>query len=209
MKSSSCRSFEVYDFNEEDDSAEVAAARYLGNYKTPENPNSETPAIMKYELLSCAARGDVVKAKEIDNVQWVDVDAIDNDDSGKCDISLTPSVEGEESAGKQGTAQSDCNSDEGNAPSKADTHRSFFSVLQTDDSNDAAASPGDCRLNSDLPESPPSDEQLDVTSEADESMKENTLSSPASDTAEHGASLDGQVSDDGFGNWDMVITLTV
>lgn len=23
------------------------------------------------------------------------------------------------------------------------------------------------------------------------------------------ASLDGQVSDDGFGNWDMVITLTV
>ncbi|RVW65603.1 putative ubiquitin-like-specific protease 2B [Vitis vinifera] len=203
MKSSSCRSFEVYDFNEEDDSAEVAAARYLGNYKTPENPNSETPAIMKYELLSCAARGDVVKAKEIDNVQWVDVDAIDNDDSGKCDISLTPSVEGEESAGKQGTAQSDCNSDEGNAPSKADTHRSFFSVLQTDDSNDAAASPGDCRLNSDLPESPPSDEQLDVTSEADESMKENTLSSPASDTAEHGASLDGQVSDDGFGNWDM------
>lgn len=203
MKSSSCRSFEVYDFNEEDDSAEVAAARYLGNYKTPENPNSETPAIMKYELLSCAARGDVVKAKEIDNVQWVDVDAIDNEDSGKCDISLTPSVEGEESAGKQGTAQSDCNSDEGNAPSKADTHRSFFSVLQTDDSNDAAASPGDCRLNSDLPESPPSDEQLDVTSEADESMKENTLSSPASDTAEHGASLDGQVSDDGFGNWDM------
>lgn len=33
------------------------------------------------------------------------------------------------------------------------------------------------------------DEQLDVTSEADESMKENTLSSPASDTAEHGGTV--------------------
>lgn len=34
-------------------------------------------------------------------------------------------------------------------------------------------------------------EQLDVTSEADESMKESTLSSPVSDTAEH----DGMASD--------------
>lgn len=101
-----------------------------------------------------AARGDIVKAKEIDNVQWVDVDAIGNDDSCKCDISSTHSVEGEESAGKQGTGQSDCNSDEGNAPPKAYTHGNFFSSLQTDDSNDAAASPGGCGLNSVLPESP-------------------------------------------------------
>ena len=184
MKSSSCRSFDVYDFKEEDDSSEIAASRFLGNHKTPGNPNSETPAIMKYELLGCgmsqfvlplsgccvtgfwlficwlnwraAARGDVVKANEIDNVQWVDVDAIDNDDSCKCDLSSTHSVEGDESSGKQGTGQSDYNSDEGNALSKADNHPNSFSVLQTDDSNDAAASPGDCGLNHVLPESTPS-----------------------------------------------------
>lgn len=49
MKSSSGRSFDVYEFKDEIDGTEVVAPR---SYKNPGNPNPESSAILKYELLS-------------------------------------------------------------------------------------------------------------------------------------------------------------
>ncbi|KAF8377381.1 hypothetical protein HHK36_030758 [Tetracentron sinense] len=84
MKSSSGKSFEVFDFKEEDELIESASGRFVEKFRKPKADNS---AINKYRFLECFARGTNVQQIEISNVPCLDVDASDGD--RKCNNSVS------------------------------------------------------------------------------------------------------------------------
>ncbi|KAJ4832833.1 hypothetical protein Tsubulata_001914 [Turnera subulata] len=68
---------DVYDFKEEDELAEAAAAKYLSKFKNP-NPSGASN-ILKHQFLECVAQGSVGPKKEIGCLPCVDVDGNESD----------------------------------------------------------------------------------------------------------------------------------
>ncbi|KAG7966554.1 hypothetical protein I3843_08G056100 [Carya illinoinensis] len=208
MKSSPRRTFDVFDFKEEDELPELASGKFLGKFK---NPNLDNHAMLKYEILECAAQGANVGRKEVDCVPCVDVDATDC--GLTCDIANSCSLLGAE---EENFAQKEEFSVLDTAlHSSSVSHEQPFSILDTKkfrnldsdleriDSSLEASPPGKGQINYDLLKSPSSNEPVDVVSEADESMNGNTASSPTSEMADDGVSLNGYASDHCFGNLEM------
>ncbi|KAG6699180.1 hypothetical protein I3842_08G056500 [Carya illinoinensis] len=208
MKSSPRRTFDVFDFKEEDELPELASGKFLGKFK---NPNLDNDAMLKYEILECAAQGANVGRKEVDCVPCVDVDATDC--GLTCDIANSCSLLGAE---EENFAQKEEFSVLDTAlHSSSVSHEQPFSILDTKkfrnldsdleriDSSLEASPPGKGQINYDLLKSPSSNEPVDVVSEADESMNGNTASSPTSEMADDGVSLNGYASDHCFGNLEM------
>ncbi|KAG6699185.1 hypothetical protein I3842_08G056500 [Carya illinoinensis] len=191
MKSSPRRTFDVFDFKEEDELPELASGKFLGKFK---NPNLDNDAMLKYEILECAAQGANVGRKEVDCVPCVDVDATDC--GLTCDIANSCSLLGAE---EENFAQKEEFSVLDTAlHSSSVSHEQPFSILDTKkfrnldsdleriDSSLEASPPGKGQINYDLLKSPSSNEPVDVVSEADESMNGNTASSPTSEMADDG-----------------------
>ncbi|XP_041021366.1 probable ubiquitin-like-specific protease 2B isoform X4 [Juglans microcarpa x Juglans regia] len=208
MKSSPRRAFDVFDFKEEDELPELASGKYLGKFK---NPNLDNHAMLKYEFLECAVQGANVGRKEVDCVPCVDVDATDC--GLTCDIADSCCLLGAE---EENFTQKEelCVLDTA-LHSSSVSHEQPFSILDTKkfrnldsdleriDSSLEASPPGKGQINYDLLKSPSSNEPVDVVSEADESMNGNTASSPTSEMADDGVSLNGYASDHCFGNVEM------
>ncbi|OMO57614.1 Peptidase C48, SUMO/Sentrin/Ubl1 [Corchorus olitorius] len=197
---------DVFDFKEEDEITELAAEKYLTKRK---NPNFDDNATLKYQFLECVADGAAVQRKQMDNVPCVDVDAIDGDCGCDRDTLAAPMGSGEKDfVPKEGNHEPDLSPEsktmhsEQLADFEKDSHepRSTFSELELRDSYAEAPSPGKSQLNHPFSNSPLSDEPVDLASDANESMSEMSPSSPASDVAGDDVSLNGNVSDDCFGN---------
>uniref|UniRef100_A0A5B6Z6G2 Putative ubiquitin-like-specific protease 2B isoform X2 n=1 Tax=Davidia involucrata TaxID=16924 RepID=A0A5B6Z6G2_DAVIN len=200
---STCKSLEVFDFNEEDEISEMASARFMSQFN---NSN----ALDKYKFLENVARGTNIQTKEIGDVPCVDVDAIDNDQN--CDdVALcTPLEAKREDCATKGTSGLDDNV-QLNSTSH-EQHLLFVSNklepgspvarLEARGSSPEAALPGNSQLNCALLKPPSSDESADVISDADESMNESSPST-SFDIAEDGVLLDGASSDHCFGGWEM------
>ncbi|XWS14914.1 hypothetical protein CRYUN_Cryun35bG0049800 [Craigia yunnanensis] len=197
---------EVFDFKEEDEIAELATDKHVSKLK---NPNLDDPETLKYQFLEYVSRGAAIQRKEMDKAPYVDVDATDGDCS--CD-GVTP-------AGPLGNGKKEFVLKEGNiepdvSPESKSMHteqqadleknnhepRSTLPELELRDSSAEAPSPGNRQLNCALSNSPLSSEPVDVASNANESMSEESPSTPASDVVEDDVSLNGNVSDHCFGN---------
>ncbi|KAF5462003.1 hypothetical protein F2P56_018050 [Juglans regia] len=208
MKSSPRRAFDVFDFKEEDELPELASGKYLGKFK---NPNLDNHAMLKYEFVDCAVQGANVGRKEVDCVPCVDVDATDC--GLTCDIADSCCLLGAE---EENFAQKEelCVLDTALHSSSVSLEQPFsildtkkFRNLDSDleriDSSLEASPQGKGQINYDLLKSTSSNEPVDVVSEADESMNGNTASSPTSEMADDGVSLNGYASDHCFGNVEM------
>uniref|UniRef100_A0A2N9FA67 Ubiquitin-like protease family profile domain-containing protein n=1 Tax=Fagus sylvatica TaxID=28930 RepID=A0A2N9FA67_FAGSY len=209
MKSSPCRgSIDVFDFKEEDELPELAAGKFFGEFK---NPDIDNDAIVKEDLLECVTQGANHGIKEVGSMPCVDVGALDCEH--RCDNanSCNPlGIEGENFADKREFSGLDTtrDSDSTNLEQsclKLDSNESrcFISEMERKDSILEAPPPGKGQIDHALMETPSKNEPVDVISDADESMSGNSLSSPTSETAEDGVSLNGYASDHSFGSMEM------
>ncbi|XP_030528670.1 probable ubiquitin-like-specific protease 2B isoform X2 [Rhodamnia argentea] len=192
MKSS--RGLEVFDFKEEDELPERASGKYLGKFKTP---RMDDHSILKYKFLECDA-----PRNKSDSVLCVDVDSLNNDQSGENSNSNNASGTDEEGGATK-------NSDDG--PKSAfrfdslghgqhayfevekQESRSLFSVGEMRTSSPGASSPGKSQSYCDVSEAPSNDGSFELNSDA-ENMDEHASSSFASD-CEVDVSLDGHGAD--------------
>ncbi|XP_028088703.1 probable ubiquitin-like-specific protease 2A isoform X3 [Camellia sinensis] len=198
---SSCKNLDVFDFKE-DELSECPSSKLFSKFK---NPN----AIDKYSFLEEVADGTNFQSKEIDNLPCVDVDAMDNVHSCDNAVSHIPiGLEGEDPAPNKMSGLDDfllfnSTNHEQQAQFIPDKLKpgSFSAQLEPRASNPGEVSLGISQLKFSLQESPSSDESVDVISDADESICESSPST--SDVSGDDYPLDGPLSDDFLGGWEM------
>ncbi|KAG6705185.1 hypothetical protein I3842_07G168500 [Carya illinoinensis] len=212
MKSSPRRAFDVFDFKEEDELPELEAGRkFLEKFK---NPNLDDHAVLKYEFLECAAHGEEanIERKEDGRVHCVDVDASGCDRSCDNAESYNPLHPEEENFAQKeelsvldtGLHSSSVSQEHPDFTLETNKSRNFPSELERKDSCLEAPPPGKGQIDYDLLKSPScSNDPVDVASDADESMNGNSPSSPTSEIADDGVSLNGYASDHCFGSMEM------
>ncbi|KAG2698748.1 hypothetical protein I3760_07G163300 [Carya illinoinensis] len=212
MKSSPRRAFDVFDFKEEDELPELEAGRkFLEKFK---NPNLDDHAVLKYEFLECAAHGEEanIERKEDGRVHCVDVDASGCDRSCENAESYNPLHPEEENFAQKeelsvldtGLHSSSVSQEHPDFTLETNKSRNFPSELERKDSCLEAPPPGKGQIDYDLLKSPScSNDPVDVASDADESMNGNSPSSPTSEIADDGVSLNGYASDHCFGSMEM------
>ncbi|XP_050251174.1 probable ubiquitin-like-specific protease 2B isoform X5 [Quercus robur] len=211
MKSSPRRGaggFDVFDFKEEDELADLASEKFLEKFKSSSVDHHST---LKEEFLECVTEGANHGTKEVGSIHCVDVDAIDCKHGCDDANSFKPlGIEGEsfadkkEFSGLDATQDSDSISHE-QPDLKPDSNgsRCFISELERKDSILEAPTPEKGQIDSALLEAPSKNEPVDVISDADESMSGNSPSSPTSETAEDGVSLNGYATEQSFGDMGM------
>ncbi|KAL7245537.1 hypothetical protein ACSBR2_000799 [Camellia fascicularis] len=198
---SSCKNLDVFDFKE-DELSECPSSKLFSKFK---NPN----AIDKYSFLEEVADGTNFQSKEIDNLPCVDVDAMDNVHSCDNAVSHIPiGLEGEDPAPNKMSGLDDfllfnSTNHEQQAQFIPDKLKpgSFSAQLEPRASNPGEVSLGISQLKFSLQESPSSDESVDVISDADESICESSPST--SDVSGDDYPLDGPLSDNFLGGWEM------
>ncbi|CAK7347257.1 unnamed protein product [Dovyalis caffra] len=182
---------EVFDFKEEDETAELAAGKFIGKFK---NPSLDNPAILKYQFLECVAQECDVPKIETGSLVCVEADAIDCDNAGAYVQSGTVGGDlntDEGNSGSDAAPQLTCLSHEQDPCFRADDFESkgLFSEHEKRISCHEPPLLGKSQLDCGIRHCPPSssesvDEKLDV----DDHMKECSPSSPTPDIAEAGAS---------------------
>nr|POE49796.1 putative ubiquitin-like-specific protease 2b [Quercus suber] len=211
MKSSPRRGaggFDVFDFKEEDELADLASEKFLEKFK---NSSVDHHSTLKDDFLERVTEGANHGTKEVGSIHCVDVDAIDCKHGCDDANSFKPlGIEGESFADKRDfsglDATRDSNSIGHEQPDlKPDSNgsRCFISELERKDSILEASTPEKGQIDSALLEAPSKNEPVDVISDADESMSGNSPSSPTSETAEDGVSLNGYATEQSFGDMGM------
>lgn len=207
MKSSTCRSLGVFDFGEDDEISDIVGEKFR-------NPRGEYDGLLKYNYLECVAGGTNGQTKELGSPPCVDVDAIDGDHS--CDNDNTNSrsplftvaddcASKDRKSGLDVVLQSSSTSHEIHLKRDNPYSESFLPTEfeETRASSPRESSPGNNHLNHALPESPLSDEPVDMTSDANDSLRGNSPSTSASDLADDDICLDGHGLDHCFDGWEM------
>ncbi|KAF3971118.1 hypothetical protein CMV_005247 [Castanea mollissima] len=179
MKSSPRRGaggFDVFDFKEEDELPDLASEKFLEKFK---NSSGDHHSTLKDDFLECDTEGANHGTKEVEGESFADK---------------------REFSGLDATQDSDSISHE-QPYLKPDSNgsRCFISELERKDSILEAPTPEKGQIDSALLENEP----VDVISDADESMSGNSPSSPTSETAEDGVSLNGYATDQSFGDMGM------
>ncbi|KAK9994292.1 hypothetical protein SO802_023995 [Lithocarpus litseifolius] len=200
--------FGVFDFKEEDELPDLASEKFLEKFK---NCSVDHHSTLKDDFLERVTEGANHGTKEVGSIHCVDIDAIDCKHGCDDANSLKPlGIEGESFADKREFSGLDATQDSDSIRHeqpdlKPDSNgsRCFISELERKDSILEAPTPEKGQIDSALLEAPSKNESVDVISDADESMSGNSPSSPTSETAEDGVSLNGYATDQSFGDMGM------
>ncbi|XAR48496.1 Ulp1 peptidase [Bertholletia excelsa] len=201
---SSCKRFDVFDFKEEDELAELASHKLVSKFKNPS-------AIDEYKFLQNITQENNIQSKEVANLPYMDIDAIDNDHNCDIDSYIPLGMEGEDPDTKQMRGLNDAllcdtTSHEQHAQFVLDKLNTRISSAQAElrALSSGATFPGDIQLNSAHGESSSCGDSVGVISDADESTSDSAPST-SSDIPENDVSQDrhGPLSDNCFGNWKL------